>query len=301
MNGAPVLLCAFRRPGLAESIARNARNYSNGDLYVFVDKGKNAIDQAASKATRLALSKAELGVADFIESDNALGCGAGVAFAITEFLKLHPYGIILEDDTLPAPGFYDFVTALLQKLMDNDRFFMVSGRNDLGHYAPRNRESFTSTGGTWGWGTWDRAWKHFSLDISLTEEQAGLQTSETLRRYQSIAPVRYQQISKGLESVRSGRLDTWDYQWAFTRLQMGGLSVTPRNNLVWNLGTGDFATHTKTLPPEPALYIKNEAPNVAKLSRDFDANYLRQTTTPLSARSRVNRLLKGARKRLASP
>ena len=47
-------------------------------------------------------------------------------------------------------------------------------------------------------------------------------------------------------SVYSGKIDTWDYQWSFTRLSRRGLSVVPSKNLVSNIGMGKDATHTGT-------------------------------------------------------
>ena len=38
-------------------------------------------------------------------------------------------------------------------------------------------------------------------------------------------------------------IDTWDYQWFFTRLSQSGLSTVPRVNLVSNLGFRGDATH----------------------------------------------------------
>src|SRR6202012_2757079 len=42
----------------------------------------------------------------------------------------------------------------------------------------------------------------------------------------------------------NNRIDTWDYQWEFTRLINSGLSIMPKKNLVKNIGFGADATHT---------------------------------------------------------
>jgi hypothetical protein len=45
------------------------------------------------------------------------------------------------------------------------------------------------------------------------------------------------------EEIRKG-LNTWDFQWAYTRFINSGLSIVPQKNLVQNLGFGEDATHT---------------------------------------------------------
>ena len=45
--------------------------------------------------------------------------------------------------------------------------------------------------------------------------------------------------------LKKGLPDTWDYQWTFTCVANGGLTVLPNRNLIDNVGFGEDATHTK--------------------------------------------------------
>ncbi len=53
------------------------------------------------------------------------------------------------------------------------------------------------------------------------------------------------------DEIKSG-LDTWDFQWAYTRFINSGLSIVPSVNLVKNLGFGEDATHTLSKSDERA-------------------------------------------------
>ncbi len=44
--------------------------------------------------------------------------------------------------------------------------------------------------------------------------------------------------------MKSGNVDTWDAQWLFSIWKNKGLSITPSNNLVNNIGFGSEATNT---------------------------------------------------------
>ena len=48
--------------------------------------------------------------------------------------------------------------------------------------------------------------------------------------------------------IESGELDTWDYQWGFTRNAHRGLSCMPSVSLIRNIGFSDDATHTVGSP-----------------------------------------------------
>src|SRR5690606_34245197 len=56
-----------------------------------------------------------------------LGCGRAVSGAITWFFEHVEEGIILEDDTLPGPGFFRFCSELLERYRHDTRVMAVSG------------------------------------------------------------------------------------------------------------------------------------------------------------------------------
>jgi hypothetical protein len=52
--------------------------------------------------------------------------------------------------------------------------------------------------------------------------------------------------TKIFDRTHAGLIDTWDNQWNFTMMSLGGLSIEPKVNLVSNIGFGADATHTLT-------------------------------------------------------
>jgi len=58
-------------------------------------------------------------------------------------------------------------------------------------------------------------------------------------------PTEYRITSQRFDSVYEGRLDTWDFGWAFAMLLNQGVSVMPTGNLVSNIGFDSEATHTR--------------------------------------------------------
>jgi hypothetical protein len=76
--------------------------------------------------------------------------------------------------------------------------------------------------------------------------------------------------------VKNGKIDTWDYQFAFMNFFKNRLSVIPNTNLISNIGFGVSATHTHLLDRNaniPFQSLKSiEHPTLIKPNKwaDFD-------------------------------
>lgn len=87
----------------------------------------------------------------------------------------------------------------------------------------------------WGWATWKRAWKRFSLE-PLKLEEAEIVFKKKYSRY-------WFELSNNIEKKH---INSWDYYWAFSLWRNEGICITPNQNLVKNIGFDSDATHTKS-------------------------------------------------------
>jgi len=171
-----------------------------------------------------------------------MGCGEGVTSAINWVFESEERVVILEDDCVPAVDFFPFISSMLEKFKDENRIMMISGRNELGEWHCGGADYFFSIGGIWGWATWKRAWNEYlNFEKYWT---VGLRKKISNHEYELLNE-EINEIEQGCKEVISGNLDTWDYQWAFVRLYLQGMSINPRVNLVSNVGFNSRATHTK--------------------------------------------------------
>jgi hypothetical protein len=156
--------------------------------------------------------------------DENAGCGRAVSEAITWFFREEEEGIILEDDCLPDPSFFPFCREMLFRFRDVPEVASVSGDN---FFPPALHSSqpyhFSKYAQIWGWATWRRFWNgyDFRLKGELSE---------------------WEQI---LKALRSGLIDTWDYQVMFSAWRLELVHIYPSKNLIANLGYGVEATHTR--------------------------------------------------------
>jgi hypothetical protein len=173
-------------------------------------------------------------------NDTNLGCRRGVASGLDWAFAQVEAAIVLEDDCLPDPSFFEFCAELLQLYADDPRVMMVGGHRWEGPDLPETDSYYFSRyPAIWGWATWADRWRHFDLDMAACQElRAGPWLSGLLPD-----PIAESFWRREFDAMTAG-LDTWDWAWFFACWVADGLSVRPNVGLVQNIGFGPGATHT---------------------------------------------------------
>jgi hypothetical protein len=168
-----------------------------------------------------------------------LGCKIAVSSAIDWFFEHEEMGIILEDDCLPSQSFFGYCEQLLTMYRDDQRIFLISGYNKQNQWNNGEDYFFSSFGGIWGWASWRRAWANYDVEMSDIEAFIARDGFTNLLG-KNTGAIRKRQIM----SVVNDDINTWDYQWAYTRHKNNALACVPRVSLIENIGFGKDATHT---------------------------------------------------------
>jgi hypothetical protein len=264
----PVLLINFRRPRLTRKLLEAISQSGDRQLYFFCDGPRNELEGSLTR-------QVQAGLEDFHwESEPKLllpkenfGCRKGVEAAIDWLMSEEVGGIILEDDCLPSPEFFEFADHALSAYESVQEVMMISGYSPVaGHkyFQGNYSHDFCLVGATWGWATWSRSWKFHDRNLELLG--AGRAEAQ-VAKLKSVIPVTMSRLIRGYAAVRDCSLDTWDYQWAIARLVNSGLSVVPPGSLVKNIGFEGDGTHTRTIPwgLERKLYGKQLGPVVTRM------------------------------------
>lgn len=190
-------------------------------------------------------------------SSTNLGCRRRVSSGLSWVFECVSEAIILEDDCLPHPGFFDYCDVLLARYRETPEVFSVCGTNLLRRH-PRPSESyyFSRYPQIWGWATWRRVWAGYDVDIKSWPELRDLGWPANILGSADVTTF----FSAQFESIRAGILDTWDTQLLFASMRAGGLSILPSTNLISNIGFGPAATHT-TLNDHPQASQPFEDPD----------------------------------------
>lgn len=178
--------------------------------------------------------------------DTNLGCKLAVSSAITWFFNHEERGIILEDDCLPSLSFFSYCSQLLERYKNDDKVMTIGGYSPLKTWS-NDEESyhFSAYFHCWGWASWRRAWQLYDKDMKkwpMYKKQNRLSEVEKGILFKAY-------WSDILDDTYNGKINTWDYQFGFALWAEGGLSITPTQNLVTNIGFGEGATHTVANAP----------------------------------------------------
>ncbi|WP_417739558.1 glycosyltransferase family 2 protein [Rosistilla oblonga] len=275
MNQTPVALFIFRRPDLTQRVFDAIAAAKPAQLLIVCDGARPDVEgeQSLVEQTQAVVANIDwpCQVHRRYASEN-LGCGRCISEGLQWVFETVEEAIILEDDCLPNPSFFTYCSEMLSRYRDNTSVMAVSGTN----YFDQQRFSedsyyFSKYFWCWGWASWSRAWKHYDR----TMKDYSTFRSEILPELcESRAEFRFH--AKNFDRVAAGRMDTWDYQCAYSFWRQRGLCIHPAKNLISNLGFRADGTHTGAdvdadawnaeLPTHdlgplrhPAAVIRNEA------------------------------------------
>lgn len=272
-----IALLIFNRPDTTARVFAAIAAAAPRRLFVIADgpRPDHPTDQERCAATRAVTEQISWDcevVRIYAETD--LGCGVCPATGLNTVFEHVEACIILEDDFVPHPSFFPFCTELLARYRDDERVAMVSGNNFLlGRYAITASYCFNYYAGMWGWATWRRAWRHHQMTL---ESWPQLRDEGRLREI-LLAPgmvAYWSHIFDGIHA-QAGARDVWDAQWYAAMWQRRSLAITPRVNLVSNIGFRADATHTTgegRLGHLPALELGAPLTHPRTLVRDRTAD-----------------------------
>jgi hypothetical protein len=175
-------------------------------------------------------------------SENA-GLRHGVSDALNWFFEKEPYGIVLEDDCIPDLSFFKFCNELLEYYEYDSRVMHIGGSNLAAGHTSALPESyvFSRFCFVWGWASWRRAWKHFSLELKGLDE---MEHSGKMEAFLP-GPMARAYMSDKFRVTRAEKLQSWAYAWFYSILNRDGICVVPSVNLIQNIGIGEEgATNT---------------------------------------------------------
>jgi hypothetical protein len=239
---APIALFTFKRPEhtrrTLESLALNPE-FDECPLFIYCDGARNEAESAQVEETRKLVRDWPHPNKTLIERDRNWGLANSVIAGVTELCKRFGRVIVVEDDLIVSPVFLNYLNSALEHYADVPKVMQVSA-----HMFPVSIQStydavmlpFTTS---WGWATWDRAWKCF--DPSMTGYEK-LRTDSTLRHkfdFDGTYPA-----FRMLKRQAAGLVDSWAIRWYKCVFFKAGLTLYPCQSLVRNNGYGEGATHT---------------------------------------------------------
>ena len=236
----PIIFFAFNRPEhtLRSLKALQANPLADRSLlYIYCDgprpgettEGVERIEQVR----RIAASDQWCGevVLEFRETN--FGLGKGLPAGISEVLESQDRIIVVEDDVVVSPGFLEYMNAALDLYADDERVMHVSAFTSRVEMPADHSETtyFYNHTTCWGWGTWRRAWRHFTQD-----------GARLMREIDASGRRGYINLDNGheyywaLKYLDEGRSQDWNCYWHVVVSLRGGHCLHPVKSLTDNIG-----------------------------------------------------------------
>ena len=241
----PILLIIFTRLETTKQVFQAIREVTPKQLFIAADGAR--YEKPGEKEKCEVVRKYVLENIDWeceiktLFQEKNLGCGQGIATAISWFFSYVEEGIILEDDCLPSLSFFYYCKELLNKYREDVRIYHIAGFNPLTYTKTKHSYYFARIQHGWGWASWRRAWEKYSFNINdLDNFIKQKKINKIFKR--SVDRNWWIDIFKKMEKHDGN--DIWDYQWAYAILNNDGICINPSKNLVTNIGFGQDATHT---------------------------------------------------------
>jgi len=238
----PVALLIFNRPDLTEIVFKAVAQAKPKKLLVVADGPRFPKEIEKCQKARSIIDRVDWNCEVLTNfSEKNLGsprrCASGLNWIFSEVEE----AIVLEDDCLPAPSFFNFCQTLLEHFRHDERVMHISGNNfQFGQSRTKYSYYFSKYSHNWGWASWQRAWKHFDLHIKTWPE---FKEAELIK---SVCGDHIEQKywTTLFDRVFNAESLHWDYAWLYTCWSQYGLSILPNTNLVSNIGFRSDATHT---------------------------------------------------------
>lgn len=238
----PIALFTYNRPEhtqlALETLARCAR-LDECQLYVYCDGPKNFEQTAGVEASRQVVRGWSSRLcAKVIERSENLGLAHSIVSGVTELCKKYGRVIVIEDDFALSPDFLDYMLQALDRYQDRSEVYQISGYMFPIEHPPLPDAFFLPLSTTWGWATWERAWRVFDWNASGWQENGA--NREMRRRFDLDDSYPYSEM---LEQRLANQNDSWGILFWWAVFQTAGLVLHPRRSLVWHGGFDGSGVH----------------------------------------------------------
>ena len=303
MNTAPILLFAYNRlEHLKRCISSLQQNTlaAESDLYVISDGAKNEATAEDVKAVRkylVTLDEQPTGFRNFniIERVSNWGLADNIIEAVTRFTREYGKVIVVEDDLVVAPYFLQFMNDALETYKDEPRVGHIQACDFINN-SNMPMTFLIKWTGSWGWGTWERAWQHFNPNgLALLKQ---LEERHLTRQFDFNGNYGFTRM---LRRQIEGKNNSWAIRWNASLFLADILSLNVGRSLVQNEGFDNSGTncgggnlYNSNLWMQPIPVAKEtiiEENHFAR--RQFERYYGRTNSFWAKGWRRIKRTLKG--------
>jgi len=239
---APIALFVYNRPTHTERMLKFLKQNelsAESRLFIFSDGPKTAADEENVKEVREILKNTDgFKSVEIIERKTNMGLADSIIAGVSKLVKDYGQVIVFEDDLITSPHTLTYFNDALIRYRKEEKVMHIGAY--MYHLKDNTLpESFFYRAATsWGWATWDRAWKHFNPDIDnlMAQFDAKKRTQFSIDHTMN--------FWKQMQDFKRGKNNSWAIRWYASIFLQGGLTLNPAQSLVNNIGHDGTGVHS---------------------------------------------------------
>ena len=295
---APIAFFCFNRPEHTlrslTSLVDNPEAVES-ELFLFCDAPRNQEqEKAVHEVRQIVRNRQWCGSVHIIEQKTNLGCAGSIIKGVTQVCSDFGKVIVIEDDLVLSPHFLGYTNTALSVYESDPRVMQVSGHMFPIAFDCRTDALFLPFITSWGWATWQRAWRLFDPHMSGYGQIKGNRKMRYRFNMQGEYP-----YSKMLESQLRGEIDSWAIRWYLSVFLNNGLTLYPVTSLVENIGFDGSGVHCPNRSDVQHLHHRDPV-SVFPATVEVDKDNLHKFTSYFNTTSRTRPSLSSLFKRVQS-
>jgi hypothetical protein len=269
---------------------------SESNLFIYADGAKDStLQEAVNEVRNYIRSIQGFKQITLMERSENWGLARNIINGVTTQVNRYGKVIVLEDDLVVAPYFLQFMNDALEVYKNEPRVGHIQAC-DFTQDSSLPATFLIKWTGSWGWATWDRAWKHFNPNgnelLQELEERKLTHVFDFNGKYG---------FTRMLRRQIEGKNNSWAIRWNASLFLKDILSLNVGRSLVQNEGFdgsgtncgggGLYASHLYLQP----LFITPISPieENKEARQAFIRYYARTNSFWAKAIRRIKRTLKG--------
>ncbi len=241
-NLAPIALFVYNRPDHTRRTLKFLRENllaEESRLFIFSDAAKDESQNDKVDKVRQIIKAVEgFKSVQVIERKSNFGLANSIIDGVSMLTEKYGRIIVFEDDLISSPYTLQYFNDALKRYENTDRVMHIGAYM----YPLKNRvlpqTFFYRAASSWGWATWDRAWKYFEPDIDKI-----ITSFDSSKRYQfSIEGT--MNFWKQVREFKRGKNNSWAIRWYASIFLNDGLTLNPAASLINNIGHDGTGIHS---------------------------------------------------------
>ncbi|WP_299291304.1 glycosyltransferase [uncultured Mucilaginibacter sp.] len=239
---APIALFVYNRPDhTRRTISYLQKNLLAEDsrLFIFSDGAKTETDQAKVNEVRALIKQTDgFKTVKILESAENQGLANAIIAGVSQLVQEYGKVIVFEDDLLSSPFTLRYFNDALQRYLNQEKVMHIGA-----YMYPLLEKNLPQTffyraATSWGWATWNRAWKNFNPDIN---ELIGQFSKPQIKAFSIDGTMNFW---KQMKELKSGKNNSWAIRWYASVFLAGGLTLNPSKSLIHNIGHDGSGVHS---------------------------------------------------------